>query len=406
VIDVDRRTGEALSLRTPSRAAAALGFEALLPLLRARSTGDVVRALRSWVEPVNSVLVADREGDVRELVAGLVPVRDPRCHREPVPAWESRYAWRGYTGLPEAPVDGVAVHANDRRPALAGLGVDFAPPHRARRIRSLMESGTPPAAIHTDVAGPVLRDLLAGAGVTGAAAALRDRLLGWDGAMSAGSVAAGAYAAWRSALVRGLHDHPALRALRAPSAYDPLFAPWTDPLGRIGVALESVVAGLGPAVCAPLAAAALADAAARPPQAWGERHVLAPIRALPRGDAPTGPLLGDAPTGTLLGDAPTGTLAGDAPTGTLLGDAPTGTLLGDAPTVALGGDTDCVLATASVPGVSDACWRGPVARYVWDLGDRAASRWIVPFGASGRPGDPHYADQLPLWAAGELIPVG
>ncbi|MEV0720443.1 penicillin acylase family protein [Asanoa sp. NPDC050611] len=29
----------------------------------------------------------------------------------------------------------------------------------------------------------------------------------------------------------------------------------------------------------------------------------------------------------------------------------------------------------------------------------------MPFGASGRAGDPHHADQLPLWAAGELIPV-
>jgi penicillin amidase len=73
--------------------------------------------------------------------------------------------------------------------------------------------------------------------------------------------------------------------------------------------------------------------------------------------------------------------------------------------VTLAGDTECVLATSSVPGVSDACWRGPVARYVWDLTDRANSRWIVPFGASGRPGDPHFDDQLPLWAGGELAPV-
>ncbi|MEV1145718.1 penicillin acylase family protein, partial [Micromonospora sp. NPDC049799] len=73
--------------------------------------------------------------------------------------------------------------------------------------------------------------------------------------------------------------------------------------------------------------------------------------------------------------------------------------------VDLSGDTDCVLATSSTPGVSDECWRGPVARYVWDLTDRRASRWIVPFGASGRPGDPHFDDQLPRWADGRLIPV-
>ncbi|SNT28985.1 penicillin amidase [Asanoa hainanensis] len=359
VVDVDRRTGEALSLRTPSRVEAALGFDALLPLLRARSTGDVVDALRCWVEPVNSVLVADTTGDVCELVAGLVPVRDERCRREPVPAWESRYAWQGYARMPSEPVAGVAVHANDRRPAVAPLGVDFAPPHRARRIRELVSTGTPAGSIHTDTQVPVSRDLLAAAEVTGPAADLRDRLLSWDGRMAASSVAAGSYARWRSALVRRLHDHPALAALRGPSAYDELFAPWTDPLGRIGIALESVVAGLGPAVCGPLAAAALEDTAAEPARAWGATHVLAPIQAVPDG----------------------------------------------APTVGLDGDTDCVLATSSVPGVSDACWRGPVARWVWDLGDRSASRWIVPFGASGRPGDPHYADQLPLWAAGELVPV-
>jgi penicillin amidase len=46
-----------------------------------------------------------------------------------------------------------------------------------------------------------------------------------------------------------------------------------------------------------------------------------------------------------------------------------------------------------------------VARYVWDLSDRSKSRWIVPFGASGQPGDPNFLSQLPLWAAGELLPV-
>ncbi|MFE2617338.1 penicillin acylase family protein, partial [Micromonospora chalcea] len=53
VIDHDRVTGEAIALRAPSRVEARLGFEALLPLLRARRAGDVADALRHWVEPVN-----------------------------------------------------------------------------------------------------------------------------------------------------------------------------------------------------------------------------------------------------------------------------------------------------------------------------------------------------------------
>jgi penicillin amidase len=40
-----------------------------------------------------------------------------------------------------------------------------------------------------------------------------------------------------------------------------------------------------------------------------------------------------------------------------------------------------------------------VARYVYDLSDWTNSRWIVPLGASGHPGSPHYADQLERWAA-------
>ncbi|MEU4589627.1 penicillin acylase family protein [Micromonospora aurantiaca (nom. illeg.)] len=372
VIDHDRVTGEAIALRTPSRVEARLGFEALLPLLRARRTGDVADALRHWVEPVNSVLAADTGGGVRRLVAGLVPVRDERCRREPVPAWEPAYRWRGdYLPLVDERVDGVAVCANDRRDDVAAHGADFAPPHRARRIRALLADGAEPSTVHTDdrlPAGPLYRllDRLDPDRLDEPARALLLRLRGWDRAMAAGSAGAGAYAAWRAALARRLRVHPRLRGLDEPCGFDELFAPWTDPAARIGLALDHLAAAID---LAEPAAEALAEVAAGPaPGEWGSRHLLHPVH------------LGVAPAIT---DAVTAMRR----------------------RVALGGDTDCVLATSSVPGISDACWRGPVARYVWDLTDRAASRWIVPFGASGRPDDPHFADQLTHWAAGTLIPV-
>ncbi|MFG2168248.1 penicillin acylase family protein [Micromonospora chersina] len=377
VIDHDRHTGEALSLRVPARVEADLGFDALLPLLRARTVDDVAEALRGWVEPVNSVLVADRHGAIRQLVAGLVPLRDDRCRWAPVPGWEPRYRWSGrYAETKPVEVTGVAVCANDRRDDVADLGVDFAPPHRAARIRDLLAADVPSDAVHVDTrlaAGPLraLLDRLDPAALDPAARALRRRLLAWDGRMAADSGDAGAWAAWRTAVVRRLHDHPRLRPLRAPARYDDLFAPWTDPLARLGHALDGVVGGadrLGVDVAAVAAAALAGVAAAGPAPAWGARHRLHPVH------------LGVAP------DVDTAVAA--------MRDR-----------VALGGDTDCVLATSSVPGVSDACWRGPVARYVWDLTDRSRSRWVVPFGASGRPGDPHFDDQLPRWAAGELIPV-
>ncbi|MEU8090947.1 penicillin acylase family protein [Micromonospora chalcea] len=372
VIDHDRVTGEAIALRAPSRVEARLGFEALLPLLRARRAADVADALRHWVEPVNSVLTADTEGGVRRLVAGLVPVRDERCRREPVPAWEPAYRWRGdYVPPVDEPVDGVAVCANDRRDDVAAHGVDFAPPHRARRIRALLADGAEASTVHTDdrlPAGPLYRllDRLDPGRLDEPARALLRRLRRWDRAMAGGSAEAGAYAAWRAALARRLRVHPGLRALDEPCGFDELFAPWTDPAARIGLALDHLAAGFD---LAEPAAEALAEVAAGPPPGeWGSRHLLHPVHLC------FAPAVTDAVTAMRE-------------------------------RVALAGDTDCVLATSSVPGVSDACWRGPVARYVWDLTDRAASRWIVPFGASGRPGDPHFADQLTHWAAGTLIPV-
>ncbi|RGC66656.1 Penicillin acylase 2 precursor [Micromonospora sp. MW-13] len=377
VVDEDRHTGEAISLRTPARVEQRLGFDALLPLLRARSVDDVATALGRWVEPVNSVLVADRSGTVAQLVTGLVPVRDERCRREPVPGWEPRYRWTGdYAPLPRTAVTGPVVCANDRRPDVAALGVDFAPPHRARRIRTLLAAGAGPASVHTDdrLEAAVLRgalDRVDADALSTPARALRDRLAAWDGRMRADSADAGAFAAWRGALARGLHEHPRLRPLRAEGAYDELFAAWTNPLGRIGHALDAVVAGLdrlGVDV-GPVAAAALEEVShGDPPGTWGRRHVLHPVHLSVAKEV-------DVAVEEMR------------------------------ERVTLSGDADCVLATSSVPGLSDACWRGPVARYVWDLTDRADSRWVVPFGASGRPGDPHFDDQLPRWAAGELIPV-
>lgn len=104
-------------------------------------------------------------------------------------------------------------------------------------------------------------------------------------------------------------------------------------------------------------------AAGKPPATWGETHRLYPWRALPD-------------TSYEKYDEP-----------------------------GLSGDHDCVLCTSAVPGLTDLAARGPAARYVWDLARREDSRWVVPFGASGVPGSPHHRDQLPLWLAGDLVPV-
>ncbi|WP_418956342.1 GNAT family N-acetyltransferase [Streptomyces tritici] len=366
---------EGLALRYPPRVTAELGFSALPKLLAARTVGDVDRAFDGWVEPVNVVQAADTEGGLLHRVAGYVPVRDRLNSLRVVPAWEARHAWAAEPApMPRAAVGGHAVMANARGLA-APLGVEFAPPHRAARIDALLSAGTDwtpgaMAAIHRDTDNPAAARLLDAVratdpgALTPAASAVRDRLLAWDRRMAADSADAGLYAAVRGAVVRGLAGHEAFRALREPAPYPAVFAPWLALGPRVAYALETLLtAGPVPAgEVARLVREALEEAGAGDaPPAWGVTHRLAPWQALPDGD--------------------------------------------DAQWPGLGGDHDCVLSTSSVPGWTDRAARASAARYVWDLADRERSLWVVPFGASGVPGDPHHRDQLPLWLRGELAPV-
>ncbi|MEV4920830.1 penicillin acylase family protein [Streptomyces tirandamycinicus] len=369
---------EAVSLRYPPRVTAALGFEAIPALLRARTVGDVDRAFDGWAEPVNVVQAADTEGGLLHRVAGRVPVRSEANRLRVVPAWEPGHEWRGWHETPRAEVGDFAVMANARGIATP-LGVEFAPPHRADRIAALLRestSWTAPgmAAVHTDTrlasAAPLLELVAAldqsrlGPG----AAALRKRLLGWDRRMTADSTEAALFAAVRSAVVRRFAAHPALEPLSGSFGYPEVFLPWLYLPAKIGYALETLLTtdrlpGIDRAALVRDAVDEVAEAAAAggAETTWGERHRLAPWQALPAAGGEDWP--------------------------------------------GLPGDHDCVLATSSVPGVTDLSARGPAARYVWDLARREDSLWVVPLGARGVPGDTHHRDQLPLWLRGDFVPV-
>ncbi|MER6915087.1 penicillin acylase family protein [Streptomyces sp. NPDC000594] len=385
---------ESYSLRTPPRVTGELGFDVLPALLRARTVADIDRAVDRWVEPVNVVQAADTSGGVLHRVAGRVPLRHPDNRMRPVDAWAPGHTWQGWHEPPRREVDGVAVMANERGLA-APLGAEFAPAHRAERIRALLgehQDWSAPAMspIHMDTrldsAGPLLA-LVAGLdGLSGPAAALRDRLLAWDRRMDAESADAARYAQVRSAVARILGSDPVLAPLAeriAATGHPRELRPWLAFLPRVGFALEGLLttgalpeldrAGAARTALEEVAAEATDEGTDGRPDAdvsgggggpeavWGDTHRLAPWQALPGKEAEAWP--------------------------------------------GLSGDQDCVLSTSSVPGVTDLSWRGPAARYVWDLADRDRSLWVVPFGASGAEGDPHRRDQLPLWLTGGLIPV-
>lgn len=351
--------GRGVGVRTASWVLGDLGFDALLPLLRARSVDDVDRAFEHWVEPVNNLVVADRTGALRYRIAGTVPVRD------------AGGAWTGWLAEPnraDAGPDEVIVTANERRgPESEAVGSSFSPPYRARRIAELLagRSGFTTAdfaAIQDDALLPtvaVLARLVPGA------------FDDFDGVMAADSAPAARFAAWRSALVRRLADQPALAGLATPGpAHDhgPLFAASFDHVARIGLALPTLaaeaLAGRAPfGIDLPALARAALDDLDDVPASWGATHVATPLHAL----------------------APFGFDAGIAH-------------------LPVSGDQDAVRTMGSWPGITDAATRGAVARYVWDLADRTAGGWVVPTGASGVPG-PHLADQLHPWIEGRLLPI-
>lgn len=347
-------------------------LDAVLPLLRSRSVGDVDRALERWVEPANNVLIADTSGRTLHRVAGCIPGR----HDGSLPRIE---------GGP----DGVLVSANDRvSEAFDVLGDRFAPPHRAERLRRLLAEPrrwTPAdaAAVLGDVqlGDATLLDRIAALDdddLTARARQSRTRLLGWDRRFAVDSRGAALLAEVRDRVVDGIAASSPLASLRDAAVHGDLWVPWLWLPGRLASALDTWLRAerpLGIDVAALVGEALDVDPDAT--SAWGSRHRYRPLHAL-----------------TDLGRTDPDPPEADGPPGF-------------DPEVAgrpLDGDTDCVAATKSLPGSTDSL-TGPVVRYVWALGDHRSSRWAVPLGASGDPASPHHCDQFDAWATCGLVPV-
>ncbi|GAB2566025.1 penicillin acylase family protein [Kribbella endophytica] len=364
-----------VSLRYPPRVTGRLGFEVLPLLLEATDVRAVDEALDRWIEPVNVVLAADTAGGLLHRTAGIVPQRDPENLLRVVPAWERKHEWDGWIDpMPRLPVDGVVAMANARDLA-APLGIEFAAPHRYRRIRELLTARDgwtveDMPTIHTDTwlgsAGSIIDPLHELADLSPKAVALRDRLLQWDRRMDASSTTASSYAAIRKALSRRITAHPTIAALDDVDATE-MFLPYLDLLTHVSFALENLLASDLKIDFAALLRDSLEEVAARTPRgSWGDTHQLSPVQVI------RGPLF---------------------------------TRDEEPIELALSGDHHCVWSTSSVPGTTDLTVRASAARYAWDLGDRTKSGWSVPLGASGVLGDEHHHDQLPLWLRGELAPI-
>jgi Protein related to penicillin acylase len=203
----------------PKDTVAALQWVALAPddttanagprLYEVRSVADYQKAMDAFVTPMQSMVVADVDGNIGLIAPGRVPVRDPANQvmgRAPVPGWNAIYDWRGYVpfaGLPRQlnPAIGAIGTANTKivgpdYPHL--LTFDWEEPYRQARVDELVihaggkhtveASRAAQADIHS-AALLGMRDrfvrALEGAQLTTLQRGLIARLSAWDGAMTA-----------------------------------------------------------------------------------------------------------------------------------------------------------------------------------------------------------------------------
>jgi penicillin amidase len=391
-------SGHAAALRYTATADVNHTFDAFVPMLRAASADDLETAMGPWVDPGNNLVFADVHGTIGYRTRGVVPVRAAANAWLPVPGWDGAHEWQGaipFEAMPAMrdPAAGWIATANSRITDADYphyIGLDYAADFRTRRLAARLQglrgaTVADMAAIHGDrlsIPGRALVELASrieplDAGSRAALALLRR----WDGAMDQDSTAATVYAAFRARLLRDV--------------LSPLLGPLAgDAFGRVPGAPVTHVARLR----GRLAEWIRGDD--RTLLAGGDDWGSAMARALAGAVATLRETLGPDPASWTWGR-----LHVTRPCHPLSAVFPDIADLLDPPALPAGGDGDTVQAADFVPAAGFDLTLTSVARYVFDLGDWERSAWIVPLGASGHPGSPHYADQAADWAAVRLRPM-
>jgi penicillin amidase len=398
VVAGDRREGTAVTMKYTALDGPNPFANALRDMMTVGSVQDMDEAMRPWVDPCNNFMFADIDGGVRYLNRGRMPIRPDANFWLPVPGWTGEHEWTGFIShedLPRVtdPEGGVIVTANQK---IVGddfpymLSLDYSPGYRARRIYDrLSELGraTPEqaAAVHAEqvsVPATVYCRLLASVPARDDRfEAAREMLTAWDGAMERDRTEPTIYSAMRLALNRRLAEH----------CLGPLAAEAIDAAGR------GIPAHLRQLEALFVAHADVGDTSLLPE---GLDWATALGDALSQGvDYLTERLGSEMSVWTW------GSVHGTRPVHTLSPSFPGLAAQLDPPSVAMGGDGDTPQAGFFAPGDPFTMMSMSVARYLFDPSNWDGSKWIVPLGASGHPGSPHYFDQLPIWAEVKMVPM-
>ena len=398
VIAGDPDKGRAIAFKYTATAEPNRFSECLLPMMSACSANELEESMRGWIDPCNNFLFCDVQGDIGYLNRGQVPIRSMANAWLPVPGWTGEHEWQGCIPFEDLarsrnPDSDTIVTANNR---IVGadysyyIGFNYAPEYRARRITHRLESiGNATvddmAAVHAErvsIPANVYCGLLKEVEpLDDLSAKAREKLTSWDGSMDPDAVEPTLYSAFRLKLHQMLAQH-----FLGPLAEQPYNLPGRgirNPMREIEsrlvtMAWDNDTSLLPPGTeWKPLLAQALAEGVSDLKERlggdidswkWGRVHHTRPQH-------PLSPVFPDA--------------------------AP----LLNPPSIQLGGDGDTPQAAGysiydpfTITGTS-------VARYIFDPSDWDNSRWIVPLGASGHPGNSHYADQASTWGQVATIPM-
>jgi penicillin amidase len=384
-------------------------LRSIFALDRARDWDSFKDALRGWHTPAVNMVYADVDGRIAYHAVGRIPIRKQGHGLLPVAGWNDDHEWIGdipFDDLPEQTnhptnqlsnyptirlSDETIVTANNR---IAGPGYphfishEWLNGHRAARIRQRLDacdrvSIEDSLSIQTDVRSldttEIVEAVLGLGPHSDREAAALDYLRGWDGVLSADSVAASIYEVTQIELVRLLFadrlgpafdgyigmgqtelfvnvnfSNIALRQVRTILKEKPGFSKETRFLrAAFNAALDKLTARLGPDM---------------KKWQWGKLHQLEPAHTL----SPIKPLRrffnrGSYPLG---GDGDTPQQANFRP-------------------------------VWPIEPISVA----PSHRVVYEVGEWDNSVAVLPGGQSGHPASPHYFDQFPLWLKGEARPM-
>ncbi|MBI3974374.1 MAG: penicillin acylase family protein [Chloroflexi bacterium] len=431
IVHGDPRRGMALALRYTATDEPCRGFEALRPMLLAKTVAELHETQRPWVDPVNNLVSADTSGNIGYLTRGFLPLRSPatsRAHRQfPAPGWTGECRWIGrvpFEQLPQAinPPEGSIVTANQA--VVSGdepyIADSFSPPSRAERIVELLSANgrMTPAQIIAMQGDTTSRPaqtwvrLLGRSGpFDGDAERARSLLAGWDGNVLPESGPALLYGYFRRALARALFEPIVgadtwrwLTSGESPATHA-LVSRWmANAVAAVERDQASERRAEGEATPRHGDAETLGEGAptapAGPPRVRVREDAV--MRALEEGWQQAAVRFGADPARWTWAAAH----ATDA-RHTLAARSPERAARFDPPRVGMGGDGDTIQAASylwgerpefPITGLS-------VYRQAVDLGDVACSSYVVPGGVSGEPGTSHFTDQLERWRTHQRIPM-